>query len=87
MAAPPKSKRSLTRAVLPALAAAGLAGLGTLLVVTHQQGRVPFVEPGPPAGCVIPPPANIGGAFDLIDSAGEPTNQTRFAGAPALVYF
>lgn len=85
MARPPLSRRSLTRAVLPAIAAAALAGFGTLVVVTSQQGAVPFIDP--PQGCVTPPPPNVGGAINLVNGQGAPVTEAAFAGKPTLVYF
>lgn len=40
-----------------------------------------------PKGCVLNPPASIGGPIDLVDETGARVTEKSFAGAPALVYF
>lgn len=79
----PSLRRSLTRAIVPALAAAAVAGAGALALVSFDRG--PHGEI--PQGCVLPPPPNIGGPIRLVDGAGRPVTQERFAGKPTLVYF
>jgi len=86
MSLPPTSRRRLTRAVVPALAAAGLAVLATLLVVTHAE-RTAQTAAAPPQGCVIPPPPGIGGSIALTNGAGQSVTEAAFAGRPTLVYF
>lgn len=85
MAQPPSTRRSLTRAVVPALGVAGLAGVAALVMVGTQQLSAPV--PSPPQGCVLNPPPALGGAISLIGQNGQAVTQADFAGRPALIYF
>lgn len=77
-------RRRLTGAIVPALAAAGLAGLATLLVVGQQQGGAG----GAPVGCVTHNLQAIGGPLNLIDVRGRPVTQTDITvSGPSVVYF
>jgi len=87
MSLPPTSRRRLTRAVVPGLAAAGLAVLATLLVVTHAERTAENAAAGPPQGCVIPPPPGLGGPIALTGGQGQAVTEAAFAGRPTLVYF
>lgn len=81
----PPPRRSLTRAMLPALAAASLAAAGALAIVTINRSAAP--APTPPQGCVIPAPPGVGGPFALTNGAGETVTEADFSGRPALIYF
>lgn len=82
MTEPPR--RDLTRAVVPALAAAGLAGLATLVVVGLQaQGGAS----APPEGCITDQLTRVGGPIRLVDTAGSPVTEADFAEGPSVVYF
>lgn len=76
-------RRNLTGAIVPALAAAGLAALGALFMVTHQQ---PAAGIGP-RGCTLRFASNMGGPISLVDMNGRAVTQADFASGPALVYF
>jgi protein SCO1 len=78
-------RRTLTRAVVPAVALAALAGLGALLVVSLDHDRQ--VSEAPPENCILGGAEQVGGPIELLDSAGAAVTQADFAGAPALVYF
>lgn len=77
-------RRNLTGAVVPALAAAGLAGFGALLIVGGQQNTADMVSP---RFCIIEHADAVGGPIELVDGAGSRVTQTDFAGQPAVVYF
>lgn len=84
---PPRDRTSFSAALVIALLSAGIAGGGAFLLL----GRAP---PPPleklaaaPVGCILDPPARIGGAISLINQAGARVSEASFAGAPALVYF
>ncbi len=88
MSLPPTSRRRLTRAVVPGLAAAGLAVLATLLVVTHAERTAEAAAAGAtPQGCVIPAPPGLGGSIALTGGQGQAVTEAAFAGRPTLVYF
>lgn len=76
-------RRRLTGAVVPAVAAAALAGLGAMFLVTARQSNDAAV----PAGCILEHADALGGPIDLVDTRGTRVTQADFAGQPALVYF
>jgi len=79
-------RRNLTGAVAPALAAAALAGLGALLIVSRNgEPTVPAEDAG--RDCIQQGIENVGGPIELIGQDGARVTQADFTGAPALVYF
>jgi len=78
-------RRRLTSAVAPAVAAAGLAGLGALLLVMSNGAGVP--APTAPRNCILENADAMGGPITLVDGNGARVTQSDFAGQPALVYF
>lgn len=79
-------RRSLTGAVIPALAAAALAGALALVAVGLNQRPAP-AAPVAPGNCILSGIENIGGPIALHDTHGATVTQTDFAGSPAIVYF
>ncbi|HEX8902686.1 SCO family protein [Vitreimonas sp.] len=79
-------RRNLTGAVVPAVAAAALAAVGTLLLVGRNGGEkapeTPVVE-----NCIIEGADVVNGPIELLDSNGATVTQADFAGEPAVVYF
>ncbi|MGD9814111.1 MAG: SCO family protein [Hyphomonadaceae bacterium] len=75
-------RRNLTRAVVPALAAAVLAGLGTMLVVGRNGDDVAVGRE-----CTLGGLQQIGGPIDLVGGDGAAVTQADFAGRPTVVYF
>jgi protein SCO1 len=75
-------RRKLTGAVAPALAAAALAGLGALALVSLEKQAPP-----PPENCILAGAEQVGGPISLRDANGAAVTEADFAGAPALVYF
>ncbi|GAM99579.1 cytochrome oxidase biogenesis protein Sco1/SenC/PrrC [alpha proteobacterium U9-1i] len=75
-------RRHLTGAVVPAIAAAALAGLGAMYLVSRQPTDI-----ATPAGCILEHADALGGPIDLVDTHGTRMTQADFAGQPALVYF
>jgi protein SCO1/2 len=80
---PETPRRGLTSAIVPALAVAALAGLGTLFLVSRQGGEAN----APPAGCITGQLPAIGGPIALVDTHNQPISQADFASGPAVVYF
>jgi protein SCO1/2 len=77
-------RRNLTGAVVPALAAAGLAGLAALLLV-GQNRFTP--ETATPRDCILENADAVNGPIDLVDGNGARITQADFAGQPAVLYF
>ncbi|MBC7768582.1 MAG: SCO family protein [Phycisphaerales bacterium] len=79
-------RRSLTGAIVPALAAAGLAALGALLIVgrNDEQNAATAADLG---SCILEHADAVGGPIDLVDANGTPVSQADFAGQPAVIYF
>ena len=87
MAEPPETpRRNLTGAIVPALAAAALAGFGALLLVGRggeaKQAEAPVIE-----NCILEGAEQVGGPVALVDANGASVTQADFAGEPAVVYF
>lgn len=78
-------RRGLTAAIVPALAAAALAGLGAMFLVSRQQEG--GAASAAPAGCILEGADALGGPFVLVDTNGQRVTQADFAGQPAIVYF
>lgn len=78
-------RRNITGAVVPALAAAALAGLGAMYFVSQQRPGVG--ASAAPAGCILDHADAIGGPISLIDTHGTAITQADFAGQPAVLYF
>lgn len=76
-------RRKLTGAIVPALAAAALAGAGALVLVSLRGPA----EPAPLENCILSGADAVGGPIDLVDGRGTRVTQADFAGAPAVVYF
>lgn len=70
---------------MPALAAAGLAGLGALLIVGGQESAEQSAVG--PSFCILENADGVGGPIDLRDGAGARVTEADFAGQPAVVYF
>jgi protein SCO1/2 len=78
-------RRSLTGAVIPAVAAAALVGAGALVIVgLGEQRGVPAT---PIENCILEGAEEVGGPIELVDSNGSTVTQADFAGAPAVIYF
>lgn len=79
-------RRNLTGAVVPALAAAALAGFGALLLVARggdrKQIETPLSE-----NCILEGADEVGGPVALVDSNGAAVSEADFAGEPVVVYF
>lgn len=79
-------RRKLTGAVVPALAAAGLAGLAAMLIVGRIGGGDESVAAAP-EGCILENADAVGGPISLADVNNQPVTQADFAGEPAIVFF
>ncbi len=80
-------RRKLTSAVVPALAAAGLAGLAALFVVGRQASVPDISGAPPPPGCIVDGAETVGGPISLLDVNGSPVTEADFSSGPAIVYF
>lgn len=78
-------RRNLTGAVVPAVAVAGLAALGAMLLVGTNGGAKQAAAA--PRDCIIENADGVGGPIELTDSNGARVTQADFAGQPAVVYF
>ena len=79
-------RRNLTGAVVPAVAVAGLAAFGAMLLVVTNGGdgaRQTSVT----RDCIQQNVDAVGGPIDLIDANGAHVTQADFAGEPAVIYF
>lgn len=86
--APEPARRNLTGAIVPALAAAALAGLAALFIVGRQSdGPGPQAANAPPEGCIMGQLDRVGGPLALIDVNGRPVTQADLSSGPAVVYF
>jgi protein SCO1 len=85
---PQQPRRRLTGAIVPALAAAGLAGLGALLIV-GQLGAGDHANTLAPKGCLLDAQSlsAFGGPIDLVDPNGRRVTEADLSSGPALVYF
>jgi protein SCO1/2 len=79
-------RRNLTGAVVPALAVAGLAAVGAILLV-GKTGDGRSNHAAPPRDCIMQNVDAVGGAIELADANGARVTQADFAGAPAVIYF
>lgn len=77
-------RRNLTAAVVPALAAAGLAALAVVFIVMRNGGDEAAAAP---QNCILENADGVGGPIDLVDSNGTRVTQADFAGEPAVLYF
>ena len=78
-------RRRLTGAIVPALAAAVLAGLGALALVNLNGGQ--RAAEAPPENCILEGANEVGGSIQLVDANGAAVTEADFAGEPAIVYF
>jgi protein SCO1 len=76
-------RRRLTGAVVPAMAAAGLAAVFAILLVGFNGEQ----RAQAPENCILEGAGDVGGPIDLIDANGARVTQADFAGQPALIYF
>jgi protein SCO1 len=85
MSSPPtqKPRLDITGAIVPALAAAVAAAIGTLFLVGH----LPETATAPPENCILQGAEQVGGPFALIDAHGQAVTQADFHQQPAIVYF
>jgi protein SCO1/2 len=79
-------RRNLTGAIIPALAVAGLAAVGAMLLV-GVNGEGKHAAAGVPENCILENADGVGGPIELIDSNGSRVTQADFAGQPAVIYF
>lgn len=81
-------KPSLAGMLMP-LAIATLIGGGAAwwLLGRNPDDASQKLASSPSNECITDTGAMRGGPLDLVDSAGAPTTQARFAGRPALLYF
>jgi protein SCO1/2 len=79
-------RRRLTGAVIPALAAAALAGIGAMVIVGLNQRTAPAAQ-ATPENCILSGIEEVGGPISLVDANGAPVTQADFTGSPAVVYF
>lgn len=79
-------RRNLTGAIVPAVAVAGLAALGAMLLV-GTTGNGGAKQAAVPRDCIIENADGVGGPIELTDANGARVTQADFAGAPAVVYF
>ncbi|MBK6703219.1 MAG: SCO family protein [Caulobacteraceae bacterium] len=78
-------RRNLTGAVIPAVAVAGLAALGAMLLVgTNHDGAKQTVAT---RDCIQQNVDAVGGPIGLVDANGARVTQADFAGQPAVIYF
>lgn len=78
-------RRNLTGAVVPAVAVAGLAALGAMLLVgtNGDGGRQAAI----PRDCIVENADGVGGPIELVDANGARVTQADFAGEPTVIYF
>lgn len=69
---------------MPALAVAGLAAAGALLLVGRNG---PVAPPAAPQNCILENADGVGGPIDLIDVNGARVTEAAFMGEPTVVYF
>jgi len=83
---PETPRRRLTGAVLPALAAAALAGLATLYVVGREPGGA--ISGGEvPSGCILDGAELVGGPISLVDVNGRTVTPAELSEGPSVLYF
>jgi protein SCO1/2 len=74
-------RRNLTGAIVPALAAAGLAGLGAMMIAGRNEPAAT------PEGCIVEGAELIGGPISLVDANNQPVTEADYRGAPAVLFF
>ena len=79
-------RRNLTGAVVPAVAVAGLAAFGAMLLVVTNGGDG-AKQTSVTRDCIQQNVDAVGGPIDLIDANGAHVTQADFAGEPAVIYF
>lgn len=77
-------RRGLTSAIVPALAAAALAGAGALMLVNQSGHRA---AEAPIEGCILRNVDALGGPISLVDTNGGAVTQADFTDQPSIVYF
>lgn len=77
-------RRNLTGAIIPALAAAALAGLAALLLVGQNRGAE---QAAAPRDCILENADAVNGPIELVDGNGARVTQADFQGEPTVVYF
>lgn len=85
-------RRNLTGAIVPALAAAALAAVGAIAIVSlNGRGGPTAAQTAaadlPPGVCILEHADALGGPIDLVDTNGGHVTQADFAGERALVFF
>ena len=78
-------RRNLTRAAVPALAAAVAAGALALYLTGQIQER--NAQPNVPQSCILNGIDQIGGPISLVDANNRAVTQVDFARQPAILYF
>jgi protein SCO1/2 len=78
-------RRSLTRAVIPAIAAAALAALAALLLASRNSGDNAATAVN--QNCILEGADAVGGPIELVDTSGATLTEADFAGQPAVLYF
>lgn len=79
-------RRNLTGAMVPALAAAGLAAVGAILIVGSNRDTRQ-AEAAAPENCILENADGVGGPIELVDANGARVTQADFSGHPAVIYF
>jgi protein SCO1/2 len=80
-------RRGLTGAIVPALTAAALAGLGALFIVGNQGSEPGLNRLALPPGCIVEGLDAIGGPIALRDVNGQVVTDADFSGGPSVIYF
>lgn len=70
---------------MPALAAAGLAGLAAMLIVGRPGSHAAVGDP--PQGCILEGAELIGGPIALVDTRNDPVTEADFSDQPSILYF
>jgi protein SCO1/2 len=82
MTSPPADppRRNLTGAIVPALAAAAIAGVAIMMLLWPRP-----IDP--PVGCITAGLEHFGGPINLVDQNNHRVTQADFAARPAVLYF
>ncbi|MGE0046208.1 MAG: SCO family protein [Hyphomonadaceae bacterium] len=83
----PRDRTSLGGFLTIATVSALIAGGGAYYFLGQNQPAQEARLEQTPAGCVLNPPARIGGPISLIDQTGARVTQANYAGHPTLIYF